>query len=1357
VKNNSSINPTTMKIKLLVITIIAISLLCIPKINYGQAPNLGSTANFAVFTSIGAVTNAGIPYLTHITGKVGTDSDPTIPGFGNVDGEMCYGPNPASATATTDLLIASNQLQNTIPTFFPAPGLGNGQILLAGVDSVDGAATIDLDLILDAENDPAAVFIIKIAGSLSVHPNAKVKLINGAQACNVYWHIKGVVDLATNVNMKGTIIAVNAAITIAVGDTLEGRALSTNGAIGITSALIYTPIGCGSPILVGPMAPSLVSAACFTIFASTGKVKNLLDPTLITGDIGTNGASDSATGYNPLFVDGLIHEIPDAATAAAAFDLGNAYSYLNALPTDIILLRGDLFGHNLVLTPHTYLITTAVTFTDTLYLNAQGDSNAVFVINVNGAFETSTNSRVILTNGTQAKNVYWKIDGAVDINDYSIFNGTLICAGAINLKIGTVINGRMLTINGAINTTNIIAIKPSSIGNVAPPLSQTACVGSTVIFVASPSGPGITYQWRKGNDDIFGETNDSLIFNSVSLSDSASNYNVIISGVCSETDTTANFSLMIDSLPTITSQPTNQTGCIGDSIGFSAVATGSGLTYQWRKGTIDILGATSSTYFINPVSILDTASNYNVIVMGACLPNDTSINVSLTIGNAPVIISQPSNQIGCLGDSIGFSVTATGTGLTYQWRKGTVDILGAMSSTYFINPVSMLDTASNYNVIVMGGCMPNDTSINVSLTVDSLPTITAQPSNQVTCVGNSINFSVTATGSGLTYQWRKGTVDILGANASTFTINPVSISDTASNYNVIVMGTCLPNDTSINISLTIDSLPTITSQPTNQVACLGNVTSFSVTATGSGLTYQWRKGTVDILGANASTFTINPVSITDTASNYNVIVMGTCLPNDTSINVSLTIGNVPAITSQPSDQTVCEGSSVSFSAIATGTGLSYQWRKGTVDILGANVATFTINPVNLSDTASNYNVIVMGGCMPNDTSINVSLTVDSLPTIISQPTSQIACAGDSIGFSVTATGSGITYQWRKGSVDILGANASTFTINSVSVSDTASNYNVIVMGTCLPNDTSINVVLTVNAIPVAIANSNSPVCMDSTINLTAQSVLGATYAWTGPNGFSSPLQNPSINNASSTEAGTYSLTLINNGCTSVTVLDTVVVYNCSGADLAVVKTVNDSTPLIGSTVVFTITATNNGTNDATGVMILEMLESGYTYVSSTTTVGAYNSTTGVWTIGNLDSAATAVATITVTVNATGNYSNTASITGNETDDNLLNNTSTVTTVPTDFFIPEGFSPNGDGINDLFVIRGINLYTNNTFEIFNRWGNKVFGTNNYQNTWNGLATEGVRMGGNELPVGTYFYVLDLKDGTPIFKGTIYLNR
>lgn len=93
----------------------------------------------------------------------------------------------------------------------------------------------------------------------------------------------------------------------------------------------------------------------------------------------------------------------------------------------------------------------------------------------------------------------------------------------------------------------------------------------------------------------------------------------------------------------------------------------------------------------------------------------------------------------------------------------------------------------------------------------------------------------------------------------------------------------------------------------------------------------------------------------------------------------------------------------------------------------------------------------------------------------------------------------------------------------------------------------------------------------------------------------------------------------------------------------------------------------------------------------------------------------------------------------------------------DFFIPEGFSPNGDGTNDQFVIRGISYYPNNSIIIYNRWGNKIFEANPYKNTWDGRSAFGLRVGGDELPIGTYFYVLDLKNETTVYRGTIYLNR
>jgi hypothetical protein len=465
-----------MKRKLL-LSLTLVVLLSFPKSNFAQAPPLGTTADFVLFSSNGAVSNSGISQLT---GNVGSNAGSST-SFGNVNGVM-HDNDGASAQCSADLLTAYNQLNSTVPTFFPASLLGNGQILIAGVYSIPSAATMNLDLTLDAQNNSNAVFIFQIQGSFSANANAKVKLINGALACNVFWKIEGLVSLASGTSMKGTVIANNAAIIMNTGDTLEGRALSTAGAVSVDGILAYTPIGCGSPVLTGPTAPTLGAAACYAIFSTNGAVTNS-GVTYLTGDVGTNNGL--TTGYNALYVTGMIHPIPDGSTAQCAADLLVAYNYINSLPYDIELLYPAQFGNNLVLTPHTYLMNAAATFTDTLYLNAQGNANAVFVIQINGALTTSTYTKVILINGTQAKNVYWKIEGAVTINNYSVFNGTIICnngaLGAINT--GVVLNGRALTTTGAITTTAITAIAspiPLNCGTLNIPVMNTSTEAITI-------------------------------------------------------------------------------------------------------------------------------------------------------------------------------------------------------------------------------------------------------------------------------------------------------------------------------------------------------------------------------------------------------------------------------------------------------------------------------------------------------------------------------------------------------------------------------------------------------------------------------------------------------------------------------------------------------------------------------------------------------------------------------------------------------------------------------------------------------------------------------------------------------------
>jgi uncharacterized repeat protein (TIGR01451 family)/gliding motility-associated-like protein len=134
----------------------------------------------------------------------------------------------------------------------------------------------------------------------------------------------------------------------------------------------------------------------------------------------------------------------------------------------------------------------------------------------------------------------------------------------------------------------------------------------------------------------------------------------------------------------------------------------------------------------------------------------------------------------------------------------------------------------------------------------------------------------------------------------------------------------------------------------------------------------------------------------------------------------------------------------------------------------------------------------------------------------------------------------------------------------------------------------------------------------------------------------------------------------NNGSNNISSATTIPVPQ---ADLIITKTVDNSSPVRGANVVFTIAVTNNGISNATGVIVTDLLPNGYTYVSNTTSTGSYVSSTGVWTIGNLANAATATMTVTATVNVSGNYTNTASVTANTLDLTSWNNTSTKTIIP----------------------------------------------------------------------------------------------
>ncbi|MFY2762447.1 DUF11 domain-containing protein, partial [Arenimonas sp. MALMAid1274] len=117
------------------------------------------------------------------------------------------------------------------------------------------------------------------------------------------------------------------------------------------------------------------------------------------------------------------------------------------------------------------------------------------------------------------------------------------------------------------------------------------------------------------------------------------------------------------------------------------------------------------------------------------------------------------------------------------------------------------------------------------------------------------------------------------------------------------------------------------------------------------------------------------------------------------------------------------------------------------------------------------------------------------------------------------------------------------------------------------------------------------------------------------------------------------------------------------ADVSITKAVDDPIPDVGENVTFTLTVSNAGPSDATGVSVNDLLPAGYSFVSSSASVGTYNAGTGVWTIGNLADGATVTLSIVATVNATGPYDNTASVTATTADPTPGNNSDTETPTP----------------------------------------------------------------------------------------------
>jgi len=233
----------------------------------------------------------------------------------------------AGAAATTALAV---QLAALPATGALGAVLGNGQVITPGVYDIVTPAAIQGILTLNGGGNPNSLFVIRVAGALTSVAASQVILTNGATANNVFWVSQGATALGANTIFRGTALAVGGAATIGNGGIVDGRLLSTIGAVNTDTSLVTQPGATTTPVVLGVLEN-------FALFTNNGAVANT-GASIITGNIGTNVGAISGYGL-PTIVNGSIYTPGSLAAGPVSADFG---IYVNGVlvPASLVTVSG---------------------------------------------------------------------------------------------------------------------------------------------------------------------------------------------------------------------------------------------------------------------------------------------------------------------------------------------------------------------------------------------------------------------------------------------------------------------------------------------------------------------------------------------------------------------------------------------------------------------------------------------------------------------------------------------------------------------------------------------------------------------------------------------------------------------------------------------------------------------------------------------------------------------------------------------------------------------------------------------------------------------------------------------------------
>ncbi|MBN8672284.1 MAG: immunoglobulin domain-containing protein, partial [Chitinophagales bacterium] len=612
------------------------------------------------------------------------------------------------------------------------------------------------------------------------------------------------------------------------------------------------------------------------------------------------------------------------------------------------------------------------------------------------------------------------------------------------------------------------------------PLNQVVCNNAPNVSFTTAVSNATGYQWFVNTGSGFtaitnnavysGATTNTLTITSPSSSMNGYLYKCAASAntPCSTVETNT-VTLTVVPLAVINTQPSSTPTCVGSNATFSVTASNAN-GYQWQENTgsgyVNISnvgvysGATTSTLTITGATIGMGGYQYRCVVLSNTpCGSVTSSAATLTVNTLPSIVTQPDNSsmtVCALAGTASCSTVATGTGVSFQWQENTgsgwnnlglnpVITNNGFGGLTFTNPPASMN-GYQYRCLVSGTCTPSLTSNVVTLTVNTSPVINTQASGVTVCAGDNPSFTIGASGTALTYQWQvdagSGFANITNggvysnATAATLNITAAPYSLNGYQYRCVVSGTCSPSVTGTPVTLVVNSPAIVTAQPLPQTVCDGGNATFTTTAIGTNLTYQWyaNYGSGFVVLTNSSQYsgvTTNTLTVTSANPGINGsvyecrITTGTsCLPTVVATGTaSLTVYSLPIIYNAPVASTICDGGNTAFGVTATGTGLTYQWQvntgSGFANITNGGVysnattATLNLTAATAAMTGYSYRCVVSGTCTPSVTSSAATLTVRTLPAIATHPSNVTLCAGATATFSVAATGAGLTYQWQE--------------------------------------------------------------------------------------------------------------------------------------------------------------------------------------------------------------------------------------------------------------------------------------------------------------------------------------------------------